>query len=225
MQRVHVNDLTGYVDGERHFHKLALPAIALKDEVVELGEGRVHHRKAGEALHPQRESLQALEQMRESVGAAYFNAQYQQAPDSPEGGLFKAKFFKFLDRVPDVERGATLFVSIDSALSTSETADCSAITLVLAQRGTFYVLRSQRGRWDYEALKARAWWYVERFGNNERPVHFVVENAGSGISLILHLTAMVRRGDGRLCCHSYVPREDKLVRAARTLPFSTTAGW
>jgi predicted phage terminase large subunit-like protein len=219
MQRVHVNDLTGFVEGERNFHKLSLSAIALKDEQIALGDGRVHLRKAGEALHPERESLKVLQQMRENVGAGIFNAQYQQAPDAPEGGLFKRKFFPFIDKLPTISLSAELIVSIDSALSTSASADYSAITFLLAQNGKFYVLNAERGHWDYEALKAKAWWYVKRYGRAERPVHFIVESAGSGISLIQHLSASAGRGDGYLTCHHYDPKGDKVARAARTLPF------
>jgi predicted phage terminase large subunit-like protein len=217
MQRVHINDLTGFIEAEG-FHKLSLPAIAVQDEVIRIDDDHEHCREAGEALHPDRESLVVLEQIRNALGPANFNAQYQQAPDAPDGGLFKRKYFRFVDQPPEMS-GGTLFVSIDSALSTSDTADYSAISLLLGTQGTFYVLHAERGRWDYEALKARAGAYVTRYGNNQRPVHFVVENAGSGISLISTLNASISRGDGRLRCFTYQPKQEKMARAAVTLPF------
>jgi predicted phage terminase large subunit-like protein len=217
MQRVHVNDLTGFVEGQG-FHKLSLPAIATQDEAIQIGDEQVHHRRAGEALHPERENLAVLEDIRNSVGTAIFNAQYQQAPDAPDGGLFKRKYFVFQDKPPRWTDG-TLFVSIDSALSTSDTADYSAISWVLGQEGKFYVLHAERGRWDYDALKAKAWRCVTNNGSARRPVHFVVEYAGSGISLISNLTAAEKRGDDRLVCWRYDPKHDKMTRAARTLHY------
>jgi predicted phage terminase large subunit-like protein len=217
MQRVHINDLTGFVEGEG-FHKLSLPAIALHDEAIQIDDELVHRRRAGEALHPGREDLVVLEQMKNAVGPAIFNALYQQDPDAPDGGLFKRKYFAFVDKPPAIARG-TLFVSIDSAASTLETADYTAISLVLGLEGLFYVLHAERGRWDLEALVSKVWSYVKLRGTNQRPVHFVVENASTGISLISHLRASINRGDGRLRCFSYLPRQDKMTRAALSLPF------
>jgi phage terminase large subunit-like protein len=144
--------------------------------------------------------------MKNAVGPAIFNAQYQQDPDAPDGGLFKRKYFAFVDKPPAIARG-TLFVSIDSAASTLETADYTAISLVLGLEGLFYVLHAERGRWDLEALVSKVWSYVKLRGTNQRPVHFVVENASTGISLISHLRASINRGDGRLRCFSYLPRQ------------------
>lgn len=40
MQRLHVNDLTGFVEPSGDFYKLSFPAIAVRDEVIALGGGR-----------------------------------------------------------------------------------------------------------------------------------------------------------------------------------------
>jgi predicted phage terminase large subunit-like protein len=218
MQRTHVNDLAGNLEGQGGFHKLALAAIAKKDEVIATGPGQFHRRLAGEALHPERESLKAHEAMRNNVGPAIFNAQYQQTPEAPDGNLFKLKYFEFIDKPPVLLDG-TLFVSIDSALSTADTADFTAVSLVLGQQGKFYVLRAERGRWDFDALRLKAWAYVNRYGSSDRPLCFVIEKAGSGISLLSHLNNAIGRGEDRLLCFHYSPKQDKMTRAALTLPF------
>jgi predicted phage terminase large subunit-like protein len=71
-----------------------------------------------------------------------------------------------------------------------------------------YVLFAERGRWDYEALQAKALAYAKRY----RDVTFIVEAAGSGISLISSLRK------ARLRCFSHTAREDKVVRVAYALP-------
>ena len=66
MQRHHVEDLVGHVidkSGEDWAH-LKLSAIAQEDEHFALPDGRVFTRKPGDALHPEREPLFVLEELR-----------------------------------------------------------------------------------------------------------------------------------------------------------------
>ena len=51
MQRLHEADLSGFLC-EHGFEQLVMPAIATADEEVELWNGRIHRRRAGELLHP-----------------------------------------------------------------------------------------------------------------------------------------------------------------------------
>lgn len=53
---------------------LRLPAIAAVDEEIPIGNGLFHLRHAGEALHPEHESLAALERLRREVGSDVFAA-------------------------------------------------------------------------------------------------------------------------------------------------------
>ena len=76
---------------------LRFPAIAEEDEIHvirSLGKPRTIIRKAGEALHPDREPLQVLKQLREILGEYNFAGQYQQAPAPLEGGMVKRSWFK-----------------------------------------------------------------------------------------------------------------------------------
>ncbi len=92
MQRVHMEDLTGFVlaQGEAWTH-LNLPAIAEIDETVPLGSGREYHRRSGEVLAPEREPLMVLEGLRVQLGSDAFSAQSQQAP-VPPGGVNRPGF-------------------------------------------------------------------------------------------------------------------------------------
>jgi len=209
MQRLHVNDLTGYLEAGGGFHKLSFPAIALKDEAISLRHGEQCRRLEGEPLQQEREGIDVLRRIRDEIGAFNFASQYQQSPETPEGGLFKRKWFKFVEQAPKIVSDGRLVVSIDSALSTSESADYSAISLVYLHGGNFYVLFAERGRWAYEALKAKALQYRRRYGQD---LVFVVEAAGTGHSLISFL-----RG-AHINCLDYLPKNDKVARAARTLP-------
>jgi hypothetical protein len=50
MQRVHQDDLAGYLQEQGGFEVLNLPAIAQRNETYELGGGRLYTRQKGELL-------------------------------------------------------------------------------------------------------------------------------------------------------------------------------
>lgn len=208
MQRLHVNDLTGFAEASGGFHKLSLPAIALRDEDIPISVTENYSRKEGEPLHAERENLKTLERIRDQIGSHNFASQYQQSPECPEGALIKRKYINVIDQSHDIRPGGYVWVSIDSALSTSETADYSAISLGYSNQDGHYVYFVERGRWDYETLLAKALAYARRY----RDVTFVVEANGSGISLIQYLMKSQQP------CFSYRPKHDKMVRAALVLP-------
>jgi predicted phage terminase large subunit-like protein len=216
MQRLHVNDLTGLLEGDSEYHKLAFSAIAERDEVIELRNGRRHHRRAGDALQPQREDLDVLQRMRDEIGPFNFAAQYQQSPRTPDGQLFKRKYFRIVDSMPPFRRSGEFFVSIDSALSTSSSADYTAISIVCIDAGRLYVIAAERGRWDYETLKERMLAWVTKLARPHQPVTVLVERAGSGISLAQYLE---KANDERIVHWHRRPSEDKVARAARVLPW------
>lgn len=210
MQRLHVNDLTGFAEASGGFHKLSLPAIADKDEHIAVSETEMYFRQEGEPLHEKRDGMDTLERIRDEIGPYNFSSQYQQSPECPDGAMFKRKWINFIDQPPPrVGQEGCLCVSIDTALSTSETADYSAISLIFSNKNGHYVLFAERGRWDYETLLGKALSYVRRYGHG---VIFVVEAAGSGISLIHSLRK------AKLSCFHYQPEDSKMVRAAYALP-------
>ena len=86
-QRLHVDDLIGYLlaTGEP-WELVQLPAIAVADERYMLANGTAFTRRAGMALHHERESLEVLEGIRRTLGSYEYSAQYQQEPIPLEGG-------------------------------------------------------------------------------------------------------------------------------------------
>jgi predicted phage terminase large subunit-like protein len=219
MQRLHMNDLTGFAEAGGGFVKLALPAIARQREIIALRHGRTHVRQEGEVLQPEREPLQALDAMRDLMGPATFAAQYQQDPASPDGALFKRAWFQRASGI-SAKFGAACeaYISIDAAASTSETADYTAISLVLVGLGKFVVIRAERGRWDYEGLLERAQYWAKFLRNSiGRPITFVIEAASAGISLYQTLSkTAVNTGEHR--CFHYRPKQGKDTRVLLSIP-------
>jgi predicted phage terminase large subunit-like protein len=209
MQRLHVNDLTGFAQDSGGFNKLSFPAIATGDAFIPVSATDTYYRKDGEPLHAEYEDLNTLKRIRDQIGTYNFASQYQQSPETPSGGLIKQKYIHIIDHYPKFGPDGYWWVSIDSALSTSETADYSALTLGYSNRDGHFVLDVKRGRWDYEMLKCKALSYVRRLGDD---VTFIVEAAGSGISLLEYMRT------AQLHWFSHQAKYDKVVRASVVLP-------
>ena len=133
MQRVHQNDLAGYLQERGGFKVLNLPAIAQRDETFPLGDGRTHDRKKGELLHPEHEPAEVLAELKREMGWIAFSAQYQQSPIPPGGTIIKRKWLTTYDNV-DRQSGDRIIMSWDIALSENETGDYSAGVVLLRRR-------------------------------------------------------------------------------------------
>ena len=214
MQRLHVNDLTGFVEGLAKVRKLSLASVAEADQKIELRNGKLHLRRSGDVLQPQREDRAVLEQLKSQIGSFNFQAQYQQSPKTPEGTLFKLKHFRLVNQMPTMTAGGEFFISIDAAASTQATANYTAISVVYIDHQRFYVVDVLRERWDFDELRTKTLDLVTRYARPGRPVHVVIENASTGISLVQYLSKLQ---DPRLRPVSRQPKEDKVTRAARVL--------
>ena len=98
MQRLHEDDLVGHVLKQEGWELLSFPAIAEIEEehVVETVFGaRRFQRRIGAALHPARESIETLENIRQTIGTYNFAGQYQQSPAPAGGGMVKLIFYSW----------------------------------------------------------------------------------------------------------------------------------
>lgn len=84
MQRLAHDDLTAHLLEQDGWEVLSLPAIAMRDERLPSSLSGHLVRRAGEALHPARESVSQLREAMLRMGAKAFMSQYQQEP-YPEG--------------------------------------------------------------------------------------------------------------------------------------------
>ncbi len=88
MQRLHEDDLVGHVLKQEDWEVVSFPAIAEKDEDhtidTAFGEFRIR-RRAGDLLHPERESRETLERIRRTIGEYNFAGPVS-AGASPVGG-------------------------------------------------------------------------------------------------------------------------------------------
>lgn len=148
-QRLHEDDMIGHVQNITNFELLSFPAIAQEDEIHNIRTpfgNLAHRRQAGEALHPEREPLEVLNQQQALLGMDFFAAQYLQYPTPPEGGLVKtAKFNRYdLARKPTFVR---IIQSWDCAAKASQLSDHSVCTTWgITEKKEMFLLHVFRGR-------------------------------------------------------------------------------
>ena len=189
MQRLHERDLAGMLIESGEWYELSLPAIATSDEIVPLTRGRTHLRKAGDILHPEREPLAVLEELKRSMGSLAFAAQYQQDPVPAVGNMIKAEWLKTYDSF-DRSQGGQIVQSWDTASKDNPHNDYS-VCITAHVRGKYVtVLDIVRRKMQFpELLKTASTLAVEH-----KASAMLVEDAASGAQLIQTLRASSSRG-------------------------------
>lgn len=153
MQRIHVDDLVGYVlESDAGFEVLNLPAVAQSTTTYDLGGGRTHVREKGDLLHPAHEPAEVLLDIKKSMGSMAFSAQYQQAPEPAGGKIIKRKMLQYYT---EIERLPTdrMVLSWDIALSEQEAGDYSVGVALLNRGESYYVMEVLRGKFPFDKLK------------------------------------------------------------------------
>jgi predicted phage terminase large subunit-like protein len=182
MQRVHQDDLAGYLQEQGGFDLLSLPAIAQRNETYYLGDGRVKERLKGELLHPEHEPADVLLELKREMGAFAFNAQYQQSPFPPGGKIIRRKWLTTYDTIGQ-RAGDRLIMSWDIALSEAETGDYSACVVLLMRGEVFHVLEVVRGRFPFGTLKRKVMEVKQRYN----PATLLIEDSPISRGLIQSL--------------------------------------
>jgi predicted phage terminase large subunit-like protein len=189
MQRVHIDDLTGFLLGQSdEWEVLSLPAIAYFDETIRIAADRDYHRKAGEALSPEREPLSVLEAMKLQIGSDAFSAQYQQSPAPPGGAMVKRHWIVRYSELPPASERLFTLQSWDTASKGGPDNDWSVCTTwIVSRKKLWYLVDVWRQRVDYPALKAN----VKDLAKEWRAQRVLVEDTGAGTSLVQELRGQV----------------------------------
>lgn len=206
MQRLHEDDLVGHVLRHGGWELLSFPAIAENDETYDIctpfGK-RTFSRQRGEALHPERESLETLSCIREIQGEYHFAGQYQQTPSPLGGGMVKISWFKSYRPNELPEEFELVFQSWDTANKSTELSDYSVCTTWGLQKKHLYLLHVFRQRVDYPDLR-RA---VKQQAETHKAKTILIEDKASGTQLIQDL-----RADGVHAATRYEPKVEKVLR-------------
>jgi predicted phage terminase large subunit-like protein len=222
MQRVHQDDLVGYLQEQGGFDVLNLPAIAQRTETYGLGGGRTYARQKGELLHPEHEQVDVLRELKREMGPIAFSAQYQQSPLPPGGTIIKSKWFVTYDDL-SYQPGDRIIMSWDIALSEAETGDYSVCVVMLNRKEVFYIYEVVRGRFPFENLKRKVLEIKQRYA----PSTLLIEDSPISRGLIQSLR------EKSINVTPYKPDTDKRARviaqtdlfAGGSVRFPRRAGW
>ena len=211
-QRLHEDDMIGHVRDIAGFELLSFPAIAQDDEehIIRSPFGsRTHCRKAGEALHSEREPLPVLEKQRVLLGTDFFAAQYLQSPTPPGGGLVKLAWFNRYD-IANKPQFRRIIQSWDCASKGTQLADHSVCTAWgVTPKKEIFLLHVFRARLEYPELKRKLRELAEQF----RAGVVLLEDTSAGIQLNQELR---REGFARVI--AVKPKGDKIMRMAAQTP-------
>lgn len=145
---------------------------------------------SGKPLWPEYWSLDELESVKASIPMGKWNAQYMQNPTAEEGAIIKREWWNIWEK-SSPPPCSYIIQSYDTAFSTSERADMSAITTW----GVFepdddsigiILLDATRGRWEFPELKAQARELYEAY----QPDMVLIEQKASGAPLTQELRRM-----------------------------------
>jgi predicted phage terminase large subunit-like protein len=218
MQRLHQDDLVGHVRDHEGWDVLSFPAIATDDEVhlidSPLGQ-RQFKRKAGDALHPERESIQTLEGLRQSMREYNFSSQYQQNPIPLGGEIIKTEWLRYYETGDLPLRFSFRLQSWDTANKSGELNDYSVCTTWSVFDRHNYLLDVFRRRLNYPDLKRAV---VDQASKYEVDI-VLIEDKASGTQLIQDL-----KSEGLFGIRPYdpLPGSDKQIRLyAQTAEFES----
>ncbi|HHE3599938.1 phage terminase large subunit [Pasteurella multocida] len=119
------------------------PAIATHDE---------EYRKAGEALHPERYDIKALNKIKRTLIPRDWEALYQQNPVSADGDYFKKEHFRLYDTAPDIST-LRVYAAWDLAIGKKDSNDFTCGVVVGIDRSNdIWLLHRYYGRWSADEL-------------------------------------------------------------------------
>jgi predicted phage terminase large subunit-like protein len=206
-QRLHPNDLSGeLMPSSEKWTVLSLPAIAVREEQIPIGDNQYHLRRVGDPLHAAQQSLQLLESRR-SQRPDVFAAQYQQNPMPPGGAIIKPEWLPRYDELPKKTSSSACIQSWDTASKLGDENSRSACVTLLIRDNKYYVVDEWAGRCDYVTLKERAISLAQKYN----PTKILIEDAGLGPALIGDLK------EAGLAIVSVKPEGDKLSRLSAQL--------
>lgn len=212
MQRLHEDDLVGHVADKEPWAVVSLAAIAEEEKVYDIVTPRWverYVRKAGEALHAEREPLTTLERIRATIGTFNFTCQYQQSPMPVGGALVKLDWLR--SYAPEELPGSyeQMIQSWDTATRASEAADYSVCLTIGVKKGRHYLLHVFRRKLEYPDLK-RA---VANLAATYKPTTILIEDMSSGRQLAQEL-----RDEGVGNVIAVMPEGDKFMRLMAQTP-------
>jgi predicted phage terminase large subunit-like protein len=208
MQRLHQDDLVGHVLEQERWEVLSFPAIAERDEthvIHDLLGTRYFRRKSGDALHPERESLETYRTIRQTMGEYNFISQYQQEPTPLGGAMVKTDWLRVYEPGEEPATFSQIVQSWDTANKSTELSDYSVCTTWGVIYRKYYLLNVFRQKLTYPDLRRAILEQAKRYNAK----NIVIEDKASGTQLIQDLNSDFVYG---VNAYKPPPGTDKIMR-------------
>lgn len=183
-QRLHVDDLPGYLMKNADFEAVSMPLIAEKDETWNYyspsGEIKTYERKKGEPLNPLREGLAEAQEYERNLGTVTYTTQYQQRPMVCGNGIDKESLMKYFG-YPNIQR---IIFSWDTASKIGPNNSYSACTVLgIDKNKKYYLLDVIRERLDFSNLIQKIMEVYDKYNAYKSKI-ILIEEASSGIQVL-----------------------------------------
>lgn len=175
MQRVHEDDLTGFLLGGGsglEFEHLSLPALK------ELAKTEDDPREQGESLWAEKFSPGALKRMQQSDPMT-FSGQYQQTPTPASGGLIKKEWFNFYN--PNDLEFENITISVDATFKGGATSDFVVIQVWEQQGANHYLINQVRKKLTFTQTLKELIRISKEFSNYKE---LLIEEKANGAAII-----------------------------------------
>lgn len=222
MQRLHENDLTGYLlsTDPGSYNHISLPAQEQREyngaqvtneiKPIELAKKYING-----LLDPIRLSLKTLNGFRKTLGSRGYSGQYDQKPSPDEGGILKKEWFDIVSPLSitrDVINEPIHFI-IDGAYTKKTENDPTSIKTVFKSGNYLYILDVQEVWLEFPELIKFIKAHVAKYQISNASKIFV-EPKASGLPIVFQLRAETMLN----VIESEAPSTDKITRAHAVAP-------
>lgn len=145
MQRLHMNDVSGYLLDKGGWEHLKIPLIAEKPTTYHMGSV-TKTVEEGEILHPTMFGQEEIDKEKMQLKAYAFSGQYQQNPAPTGGGEFVKEWLNFYEGKLDPS-AYNCYILVDPANAKKQTSDYTAMIVIgLGADENIYILDMVRDR-------------------------------------------------------------------------------
>ncbi len=154
MQRLHENDLCGYLLKHKaeQWDLLKIPAIFEQETIFNNPNKLII--EPGAVLHQEREDLASLNKLKLELGQYNFSAQYNQEPVPSTGSMIQKSWLKYYSDEDKIEF-SQIIQSWDTAIKARDEHDYSVGITIGVNNNGYYLLDIYRAKFEFPQLIAK----------------------------------------------------------------------
>ena len=180
-QRLHEQDVSGYIRENHNFDSLIIPMVALEKNASTVDF--IDPRAAGEFIFPLRYGQKEMDDDFKGLGNYGWSSQYQQSPKPIGGGIIKTEWLRYYDSGADPWFSRKI-ITADLSFKGNKTSDYVCFQCWGVSDLNKYLVDIVRGRWSYAETKEK---FIAFCAKNDATLKYV-EDKANGPALISDLS-------------------------------------